>query len=89
MAISKLLKLAANEAHGALEVAKARVSHMSDNLNDIQLYLDENKDSLPCKGEVKPDELLRMIEDLLVSHGAAESALSKSFTWSKAIIAEE
>jgi hypothetical protein len=79
--MSKLYFKAAKEAQEFNRKARNHSGKMSDNLNDIQLYLDENKNSLPDGSEVSVKELFTLLKNCIEDYEQVEFNLHECNEW--------
>lgn len=84
--MSLLTVLAAKEIDKSAQSAFTAITNIQENLNDIKLYLDENKDSLPSNSEVKIDELFILVEKCIKESELVNSDLCSANNWIKGVI---
>lgn len=60
--MASLTKMAAQTVLTNTQIALQTLSTVSENLADIKLYVDDNKEHLPGKSEVSPGELESLIK---------------------------
>lgn len=78
--MERLTQLAAQEIKSQIQNA-VEANQTSDDLSDIQLWLDENKDSLPEKSEVNTEELFSMMKRLLEAKYKIDTCLNRANEW--------
>lgn len=82
--MSKLARLAVKALHMQIKEAE-NANRTSDDLNDIKLWLDENRDELPAKGEVGQEELFSMVDRLIIQQEKIQSSLNRANEWAIAL----
>ena len=58
---------------------------MSDNLHDIKMYLDANKDKLPEDSEIAVKELFKLIADCITHFNESDKHMAKTNEWLSAL----
>jgi hypothetical protein len=79
--MSKLTFKAAKEAQEFNRKARNHLGNMSDNLNDIQLYLDENKEDLPDDSEISVEELFALVKKCIEDYEQVSLNLHECNEW--------
>lgn len=83
--MSLIIKMAADQAWANNQSAFEALSQISENLNDIQLYLDENTENLPTKSEVSVAELFKLVMASVDAIRKSDVDMRKTNDWLNAI----
>lgn len=81
-----LTKMAAQTVLTDTQIAIQALSTISENLADIKLYVDDNKEHLPGKSEVSPGELESLIKRNIQEVQYAQDKLTTATRWLNIII---
>ncbi len=87
--MSLLVNLAAKEIDKNCQLACASVDTVMDNLNDIMMYLDANRLSLPSGSEVSIEELFSLMNRCLSEFKCISRELQQQKNWIKAVIEQK
>ena len=85
--MDSLTKMAAQTVLTDTQIAIQALCTISENLADIELYVDDNKEHLPCNSEVSPGELESLIKRNIQEVQDALGKLTTATRWLKGIIA--
>jgi len=81
----KLMQLATNVIHKENEECDRRLASISENMHDIQLYLDVNKDALPAGSEVDIVELFHLLKISLGDLARVQESIAVNDKWLSAM----
>ena len=79
------MKMAAVEAFKTNESAGRFLGGVSENLHDILLYLNTNKDDLPIKSEVSVDELFQLVNKAIEDADTIKARIDSNERWLDAL----
>jgi hypothetical protein len=79
--LKELMKMAAVEVFKSNESAGRFLGGVSENLHDILLYLNINKDDLPTKSEVSIDELFQLVSKAIKDADTIKAKLDSNERW--------
>lgn len=84
--MASLTKMAAQTVLTNTQIALQTLSTVSENLADIKLYVDDNKEHLPGKSEVSPGELESLIKRNMQEVQYVRDILITATHWLNSII---
>ncbi len=86
--MASLTKMAAQTVLTNTHIALQTLSTVSENLADIKLYVDDNKEHLPGKSEVSPGELESLIKRNMQEVQYVQDILITATHWLNPIITD-
>lgn len=86
--MASLTKMAAQTILTNTQIALQTLSTVSENLADIKLYVDDNKEHLPGKSEVSPGELESLIKRNMQEVQYVQDILITATHWLNSIITD-
>lgn len=86
--MASLTKMAAQAILTDMQIALQALSTVSENLADIKLYVDDNKEHLPSKSEVSPGELESLIKRNMQEVLYTQDRLITATRWLNIIITD-
>jgi hypothetical protein len=84
--MNHLEKLAMKQAYDSLNQAYGLIQSITEGMNDIELYLNENKDVLPNKSEVKAPELRVIFDKAMADIAKVDDGLRVANEWQQALL---
>ena len=86
--MASLTKMAAQTVLTDTQIVLQALGTVSENLADIKLYVDDNKEYLPGKSEVSPGELESLIKRNIQEVQYAQDKLTIATRWLNIIITD-
>ena len=86
--MASLTKMAAQTVLTDTQIVLQALGTVSENLADIKLYVDDNKEYLPGKSEVSPGELESLIKRNIQEVQYAQDKLTIATRWLNILITD-